>query len=213
MDSSRRRWVETARIPGVTPTDPAHRQPRGSKRAVNQQRLAIVLGAGGLEATCARQKRAHQHLVDGHGRRQRVPGQSGSPHRSREISTPAARFIAASANRISDSSAGNGLVSPAGRPTNTTLTPDRSVCCSRRYASRIRRRARFRFTAVPSRRLVANATRRPRGPGSQRATKLCLSSRLPCLNSRWISVARWIPVRRGSASAPGDVRATRGSDG
>ena len=49
-----------------------------------------------------------------------------------------------------------------GRATNiTAYVGVQSTSCSRRYASRNRRRPRFRSTAPPTRRLTANPTRRP----------------------------------------------------
>src|SRR5262245_17059437 len=71
-----------------------------------------------------------------------------------------------------------------------TATSARRAACSRRYASRRRRRPRLRITALPMRRLTANPTRRPSAKGRHSTTKLVLSSRLPCRKSAWISEAR-----------------------
>jgi len=77
-----------------------------------------------------------------------------------------------------------------GRATNMTSTSACRAACSRRYASRRRRRPRFRVTALPMRRLTANPTRRPSASGRHSTTKLGLSSRLPRRKSAWISEAR-----------------------
>jgi hypothetical protein len=84
---------------------------------------------------------------------------------------------------------------------------DGASVCRRRYASRRRRRARFRTTLPPSRRPTAKAT--ARGPGSRRhsSTNAGLSTRAPRRKSRSNS------ARDRSRSARGSPARARGTSG
>jgi hypothetical protein len=205
--SSGWRRVISAFMPRMAATYAANRQGGRAKSPMAPQGLEIVLRAARLEPARWREHRSHHPLIEPHETAQSPPREAHSLSIPPVIACRAC-FIDRSAWRISASSAGNGRVATAERATKIASTPDPSARCSRRYASRSRRRARFRLTAPPNRRLVANATRRPAAPARHSARKLALSSRLPCWKSVWNSAARRIPSRRGRDSSPGGVRPT-----
>ena len=125
------------------------------------------------------------------------------------FSRSAVRLRVPSARRMSSRRSANRRVITPGRPTNITATSARRARCSRRYASRKRRRPRFRMTALPMRRLTANPTRRPLANGRHNTTKLGLSSRLPCRKSAWISEARRSRSLRCRESLPEGIVSLR----
>jgi hypothetical protein len=83
---------------------------------------------------------------------------------------------------------------------------------TRRYASRIRRRARLRRAAPRSCRLTAKPTRRP-SARRQRTTKLPRSYRLPRWKTVWKSAARRRRSPRGSDNAAGAFATVGALDG
>ena len=163
---------------------------RRSKQTVTLEGQPVVFRAARLEPACGRQQgpyeqliptnRCHQNTCDGHHGRDSFA----------VFSRSAVRLSVPSVRRMSSSRSANRRVITPGRPTNITATFARNALCSRRYASRRRRRPRFRITALPMRRLTAKPTRRPLSNGRHNTTKLGLSSRLPCRKSAWISEAR-----------------------
>ena len=163
------------------------------------EREAGVLRARGREPTRLGKYRRHDRLVElqsGHGdarqrRHDRAPG------------------TAASACRICPTSASNGAVSDAGRPMMTSAARAGAAARVALKASRRRRRARFRWTALRICRLTANPTRVGSSASRQSTMRAGRSIRLPRWKSAWNS-ARVVsrcrrespPVRRSAASGP-----------
>jgi hypothetical protein len=84
------------------------------------------------------------------------------------------------------------------RATNIACTPRARATPSARYASRIRRLARFRRTEPRICLLTAKPARPGPREGTQRSTKARRSSRRPAWNTAWISLACLRRAVRGS---------------
>ena len=106
--------------------------------------------------------------------------------------------------RMSSTSSGNGRSAALGRATTTSSTFAAIKARTCRYASRTRRRARFRFAAPRSCRLTAKPARRV-SARRHNATKFGRSSRLPYWKTAWNSADRRRRSPRGSVSTAGDV--------
>jgi hypothetical protein len=150
------------------------RQRQTSHHTVLGDGLPRVLGARRCEAACLGQKRRQQSLV------------SKDQDRDQSAEWTHTRLgpgIAASACRSCPSSAGNGSRRTAGRPITTSAARVGATSRAARYASRNRRRARFRCTARRSWRLTANPTRVGSLDSRQSTMSAGRSIRLP----RWKS--------------------------
>jgi hypothetical protein len=181
----------------MTSDDPPDSEPSAPDQAVLDQSLPGILRAARNEPTRAREQRADQQLVSTHRICRQLPGTH-----ARVVPPRGARARASARRSMSSISSGNGRVAALGRAT-TTISTSPAICSrTRRYASRIRRRARLRRAAPRSCRLTANPTRRL-SAGRHRATKLGRSCRLPRWKTAWNSAARRRRSPRGSDNAAG----------
>jgi len=125
---------------GMTFQEPDDRQRRAAQQAVPRERLTSVLRAGRREPARLRQERGDQALVD------REDRDGGADHQTHAR----APGMAPSACRICPCKASKGAVSDAGRPMMTSAARAGAAARVARNASRSRRRARFRWTALRS---------------------------------------------------------------
>lgn len=159
---------------------PPRGQPRSATEPMVRDRLARVLGAGRREATGAWQQRRDRGLVHSDDQ------QSGSSERG-QAGPPICNAIASSALRTSRTSASNGRVSAGRRATITMSARGGDPPRAARYASRRRRRTRFRRTAPRICRLTANPTRRPGSFSFHSTISDGRSTRAPSWNTAWKS--------------------------
>jgi len=179
----------------MTPHDSSDSQPSAAQHAVMEERPPGVFRTARDEPARRRQQRPDQQLIPPHEQRRQSP----RAHR-RGVVPRGARARASASRRISSTSSGNGRVLALGRATTTSATSSAIWARTRRYASRIRRRARLRATAPRICRLTAKPTRRP-SARCQSAMKLGRSCRLPCWKTAWNSAARRRRSPRGSGKA------------
>jgi len=164
-----------------------------------------VLRAAGGEATGPRQERGNRPLIRGdteeRGSRRRV--HAGCPARQRSA-------IAPSAPLRSRTRASNEPVRAGRRATMTRSPGVGSAPRATRYASRSRRRTRFRRTALRICRLTANPTRRARSLSLHNTISDGRSMRAPCWKTAWKSRLPVSRSRRGSRpKLPGPPTARR----
>ena len=156
-------------------------------------RLPCVLRAARGEATSPREELGKRPLIRGDtersGSRRRV--HAGRPARQRSAIAPRAPFR-------SRTSASNGPVRAGRRATMTRSPGVGSAPRATRYASRSRRRTRFRVTALRICRLTANPTRRARSLSFHNTIKDGRSMRAPCWKTAWKSRLPVSRSRRGS---------------
>ena len=173
----------------MTAQQAARRQPKPAHHAVLEDGEARVLRAARCEAACGRQQGRDDVPID----RERTDGNAREPAHDRGPGT------AASAWRICPSSDSNDAVSAAGRPMITSAARVGAAVRAERNASRRRRRARLRCTALRSCRLTANPTRV--GSSSSRHSTMSAgrSMRLPRWKSAWKSARVVSRCRRGSS--------------
>ena len=200
------RRIVAACMPRMAPSQASNGQAGCPKHAVGLERQSVVFRAARLESARRGQEGTYQQLVSTHrGHEHTCCGHHGRGSFA-AFSRCALRVSVPSVLRISSSRSPNRRSTTPGRATNITATSACRAPCSRRYASRKRRRPRFRITAPPTRRLTANPTRRPCANGRHSTTKLGLSSRLPCRKSAWISEARRSRSLRCRESLPEGIR-------
>jgi hypothetical protein len=167
------------------------------------QRLPRVLGASRHVPARARQQGSQHQLIPTHNGRRDPP---------RAHARDPGRPSASARRRMSSIKSGKGRVAALGRATST-ISMSGAICSrTRRYASRIRRRARLRRAAPRSWRLTAKPTRRL-SARRQRTTKLPRSCRLPRWKTVWKSAARRRRSPRGSANAAGAFATVAALDG
>ena len=165
-----------------------------------QQRLPRILRAARHEPTRRWEQRPEEQLIAPDGLRR----QPARPHAGASAAARDARARFSARRRMSSTSSGNGRRAALGRATTISATSATISARTWRYASRTRRRARFRFAAPRSCRLTAKPTRRV-SARRHSAMKLDRSSRLPCWKTAWNSAARRRRSPRGSVSEAGDV--------
>jgi len=170
-----------------------------------KQGLARILRAPRYEPAGRREQRPQQQLIASDG----LCRQSARAHCCASAPARDARARFSASRRISSTSSGNGRRAALGRATTTSSTSATIKLRTWRYASRTRRRARFRFAAPRSCRLTAKPARRV-SARRHRATKLGRSSRLPCWKTFWNSADRRRRSPRGSVSTAGDVGTASG---
>jgi hypothetical protein len=184
----------------MTPDDPPDSQPPSAQQPMVQQCLPGILGTARHEPADRREQRPDEQLIASNGL-------CREPARAHVCASAAARDARArdsASRRMSSTSSGNGRRAALGRATTTSATSAAINARTWRYASRSRRRARFRFAAPRSCRLTAKPARRV-SARRQSATKLGRSSRLPCWKTAWNSADRRRRSPRGSVSTAGDV--------
>ena len=189
----------------MTSDDAPDSQPPATHQPMVQEALPGILRTAGDETAGRWQHRAKHELIASNDLRRH-------PARAHACVSAVARDARArlSANRrISSTSSGNGRRAALGRATTTSSTSATIKARTWRYASRTRRRARFRFAAPRSCRLTAKPARRV-SARRHRAMKLGRSSRLPCWKTAWNSADRRRRSPRGSVSTAGDVGTASG---
>jgi hypothetical protein len=168
----------------MTSRQPPDRQPASSHAPMRADREPRVLRARRRKATGPREERGDGRLVRAEGAHDQPRGERHDARRP---------GIMLKAFRISATSAPNSMPNAAGRPITTSSTSPGTPSRVRRYASRNRRRTRFRCTAVRTCRLTAKPTRRGPADSRHRTISAGRSTRLPCWNTAWNSVR---PVSR-----------------
>jgi hypothetical protein len=169
------------------------------------QCLPGILRTARHEPAGRRKQRPEHQLIASNGLRRQ-------PARAHAWASAAARDARASdsaSRRMSSTSSGNGRRAALGRATTTSWTSATINVRTWRYASRSRRRARFRFAAPRICRLTAKPARRV-SARRQSAMKLGRSSRLPCWKTAWNSADRRRRSPRGSVRTAGDVGTASG---
>lgn len=189
----------------MTPGDTLDRQPPSAEHPMAHQALPGILRTARDESAGRRKQRPEHQLITPDGLRRK-------PARAHACVSAAARDSRArfsASRRISSTSSGNGRRAALGRATTTSWTSATISARTWRYASRTRRRARFRFAAPRSCRLTAKPARRV--PARRHsAMKLGRSSRLPCWKTAWNSADRRRRSPRGSVSTARDVGTASG---
>jgi hypothetical protein len=186
----RRRRVISSSMKWMTAGKPPERQPRSARDAMSDDGLSRILRARRHKPTRTREKRGDDALV-----------RANRNHRTRDAAAHSEERrpgMACSASRNSDTSAGNAAVSTAGRA--ITMSAVRAGAASRvfRYASRNRRRARFRSTAPRTWRLTAKPARLGSSASRQSTISERRSIRLPRWKSAWNSALVVSLSRRGN---------------
>lgn len=158
--------------------------------------LPRVLGTTRREATRTRQERGNRSLIRGDTENGRSHSQAhpGGLTRRRPV-------IAPRALRTSRTSVSNEPVRADRRATMTRSPWIASAPRAKRYASRNRRRTRFRRTALRVCRLTANPTRPARPLSLHNTISDGRSMRVPCWKTAWKSL--WPVNRSRRGSRPG----------
>jgi hypothetical protein len=189
----------------MTPADPPDCQPPTPQQPVALQAFPGILRAARHEPAGWWQERPEHELIAPHDlRRHPARAHAWAPAAARDAR---ARFSAS--RRMSSTSSGNGRRAALGRATTTSSTSAAINARTCRYASRTRRRVRFRFAAPRIWRLTAKPARRV-SARRHSATKLGRSSRLPCWKTAWNSADRRRRSPRGSVRTAGDVGTASG---
>ena len=157
--------VPALAAPRVAAADSADGEPGSSKCSMHLKSLHGVGRAGGLEATRRRPTRANllvEHDAAPHHARREAHGASRPNRRaSSAASSLFTSFLSSSGSRSNTSGPAETSSTPAG--TEADSSPAKSATTARN-----RRRSRLRWTAPPTRLVIAYATRVPAAPSSAR---------------------------------------------
>jgi len=173
----------------MTSPESAHREPAPADESVPADRFSRILRAARLEATGGRQKWSQEQLIATYQPRGDLRPQTHLV--ALPVASPSARDISAR-------NSSRGALRAHARATNIASTPRSRAAPSARYASRMRRLARFRRTEPRICLLTAKPARPGPREGTQRSTKARRSSRRPAWNTAWMSLACLRRAVRGS---------------
>ena len=196
----------------MTPEEPPHRPYATASEPPTSNHDPGILRAGRPVAASRRQHRGDPALVRGQPPEDGAPDRP-QPHGASPRGHVASRRAASrSAPATSPLSTGNAIRPAAGRATKQSRIPLAGTTVFwRRYASRSRRRTRFREALPPSRRLTANPTARRPGTAIHTSTNPGRSRRDPRRNSRSNSAGSRSRSARPSVARSGELLGDRKS--